>query len=269
MRTDIIQTAVTVKETDEAQANDIDPTGFFVSAQFDPYVDTAPADEALNRQNKWSVSWADLMMTMFVLFAVLYAYQVGNQRLVLGDGPGRNTFSESGASQVADINALQNPADIYDQAKSAILDEFVDESVGVDMVADQAVRISIAGDILFDTGKATLLPQARERLWQIASVLRGNNYIINVSGHTDAMPSYSAKYPTNWELSAARATNTARFLIEKGGVSEDRFFISAHAWHQPVRPNTSIMNRRQNRRVEIILMKTRPYLKDASEGQWP
>jgi chemotaxis protein MotB len=223
------------------------------------------ADETVGKRDRWSVSWADLMMTMFVLFTVLYAYQAGNRRLVLDDGPGVNTISESGSSQVAEVNTLYNPTDIYDKAKEAFLDEFVDDSVGVDMVSDQAVRISIAGDILFETGMAELLPQARERLWQIASVLRDNNYIINVSGHTDSMPNYSAKYPTNWELSAARATQTARFLMEKAGVPAERFFISAHAWHQPVRPNNSIMNRRQNRRVEIILMKERPYLKSAPQ----
>jgi chemotaxis protein MotB len=265
MSKDLVQTTVTIEKTGGDAANGGDPTGFFASAQFDPYAEDLATDEAVDKRDKWSVSWADLMMTMFVLFTVLYAYQAGNRRLVLDDGPGVNGISGEGSGQVADVNALHNPTDIYDQAKEAFLDELVDDSVGVDMVADQAVRISIAGDILFDTGMAELRPQARERLWQIASVLRGNNYVINVSGHTDSMPNYSAKYPTNWELSAARATQTARFLIEKTGIPEERFFISAHSWHQPVRPNNSIMNRRENRRVEIILMKDRPYLKSAPQ----
>jgi chemotaxis protein MotB len=203
------------------------------------------------------------MMTMFVLFTVLYVYQAGNRDLRLGPGPGGSSLADGdGSGRVVDINALHNPADIYDRAKEAFMDEIVDDSVGVDMVADKAVRISIAGDILFETGSAELLPQARERLWQISSILRDNNFIINVSGHTDSMPNHSERYPTNWELSAARATQTVRFFIEKTGVAEDRFFISAHAWHQPLRPNNSIANRRLNRRVEIVLMKERPYLRN-------
>ncbi|WDP90534.1 MAG: flagellar motor protein MotB [Desulfobacter sp.] len=265
MSTEIVQTAVTTGKTGEDAAQGRQPAGFFASAQFDPYAEDLAAEAGVVKQDKWSVSWADLMMTMFVLFTVLYAYQAGNRRLVLDDGPGVHSISESGAGRVADLNALHNPTDIYDRAREAFLDEFVNDSVGVDMVSDRAVRISIAGDILFDTGMSELRPQARERLRQIAPVLRDSNYIINVSGHTDAMPNYSEKYPTNWELSAARATETARFLIEKEGIPEERFFISAHSWHQPVQPNNSMMNRRQNRRVEIILMKERPYLKSAPQ----
>lgn len=249
-------------ETVGDSANGRTPTGFFASSGFDPYAEDIMAEEMTVKQDKWSVSWSDLMMTMFVLFTVLYVYQSGNRRLVLGDGPGTHSISETGSGQVADVNALHNPSDIYDMAKEAFLEEMVGD-VGVDMVSDKAVRISIAGDILFDTGLAELRPQARERLWQISSVLRGNNYIINVSGHTDSMPNRSEKYPSNWELSAARAARTARFLIEKTGIPEERFFISAHSWHQPVRPNNSILNRRLNRRVEIILVKERPYLKSS------
>ena len=240
-------------------------SGFFGSNGFDPYGEDILAEDMVLKQDRWSVSWSDLMMTMFVLFTVLYVYQSGNRRLVLDDGPGSHAISENGSGRVADVNALHNPSDIYDRAKEAFLDELVDSTVGVDMVADTAVRISIAGDILFDTGQAELKPRARERLWQIASVLKENNYIINVSGHTDSMPNYSEKYPSNWELSAARATETARFLIETAEIPEDRFFISAHSWHQPVSPNDSTMNRRLNRRVEIILMKERPYLKSSPQ----
>ncbi len=231
--------------------------------ELDPFYDSGNTFEwqEPEKADRWAVSWSDLMMTMFVLFTVLYVYQSGNRRLILDDGPGSHAIAETGSGRVANLNALHNPSDIYDRARQAFLDELVDDTVGVDMVSDQAVRISIAGDILFDTGLAELRPQARERLWQIASVLRDNNYIINISGHTDSMPNHSEKYPSNWELSAARAVRTARFLIEKTGIPEERFFISAHSWHQPVRANDSIMNRRENRRVEIILMKERPYLK--------
>jgi len=259
MSTDIVKTVKT-DETGGDSANGGESIGFFASSGFDPYADDILGEDILQKQDKWSVSWSDLMMTMFVLFTVLYVYQSGNRRLILDDGPGTHAISETGSGKVADVNALHNPSDIYDRARQAFMDELVNDAVGVDMVSDKAVRISIAGDILFDTGLAELRPQARERLWQIASVLRGNNYIINVSGHTDSMPNHSEKYPTNWELSAARAARTARFLIEKTGISEERFFITAHSWHQPVRSNDSLTSRRLNRRVEIILMKERPYL---------
>jgi chemotaxis protein MotB len=66
-------------------------------------------------------------------------------------------------------------------------------------------------------------------------------------------------FPTNWELSTARACRVARHLIEEEGIPEERFFISGHSWHQPVAPNTNAYNRSLNRRVEIILMKEMPF----------
>jgi chemotaxis protein MotB len=217
-------------------------------------------NDGFEKKERWSVSWSDLMMTMFVLFTALYVYQVGNRELQFGSGPGVNEISENGAQEVLDTTILKSPSDIYDHARQAVMDEFTSASVDVDMVAGNAVRISIAGDLLFDTGQADLLPLAKERLLQVAALLQDNTYIINVVGHTDSMPNHSKKFPTNWELSSARATETVRFLIETAGIGADRFFISAHAWHQPVRPNTSTFNRRMNRRVEIILMKERPFL---------
>ena len=217
-------------------------------------------DAGEDKKDRWSISWSDLMMTMFVLFTVLYVYQAGNRELRFGSGPGGNEVTEKGGGKVLEANVFSNPSDIYDYARQAIREEFTNVAASVDMVSDDAVRISIAGDILFDTGRAELRPEARDRLLQIAGILRDNTYTINVVGHTDSMPNHSLKYPTNWELSAARATTTARFLIETAGIEASRFFISAHAWHQPVKPNSNPINRRVNRRVEIILTKERPYL---------
>ena len=237
------------------------PTDFFSSYDFDPYYDETLEGDSFRKSDRWFISWSDLMMTMFVLFTVLYIYQIGNRDLRFGEGPGANEIAESGSGSILDTTVFKSPSDIYDHARQAMADEFTNADISVDMVASGAVRISIAGDILFDTGQADLLPKSRQRLIQISEVLKQNKYIINVVGHTDSMPNHSAKYPTNWELSAARATRTARFLIDQAGIASNRFFISAHAWHQPVRQNSNTFNRRMNRRVEIVLMKERPFLR--------
>jgi len=211
------------------------------------------------KKEKWSVSWSDLMMTMFILFVVLYVYQAGNRELEFGGGPGKGAISDMGSGHIVDTNIRQKPSDIYNSTRQAVSDEFVDDTASVDMVEDRAVRIALAGDLFFDVGRAELKPQAVERLRQVAGILKENSYVINVVGHTDSMPNHSARYPTNWELSTARACRAARFLIEEAGVSADRFFVSGHSMHQPLEPNTNAANRKLNRRVEIILMKDRPY----------
>lgn len=232
---------------------------FSITPDFNPLAQDLFSQPQIHTNNRWSVSWADLMMTMFIFFTVLYVYMVGNRDLNYGTGPGRSQISDAGSGGIVNMNLNQHPSDIYNLTKQAIMDKFVDDTVTVDMISDQAIRISLAGDILFDTGRAELKPQSRGNLRQVASLLQTNNYIINVVGHTDNMPNHSAAYPTNWELSAARALKTTRFLIEEMGVAADRFFVSAHAWHQPVSQNNTASTRLLNRRVEIILTKQRPY----------
>ena len=77
-------------------------------------------------------------------------------------------------------------------------------------------------------------------------------YMINIVGHTDNIPMHSERYATNWELSVARASRVARFLIEELGMNPNQFVVSGYASHRPLQPNTDTRNRAANRRVEII-----------------
>ncbi len=231
----------------------------FTDPFMDPFKEDIFACQETDRAERWSVSWADLMMTMFIFFVVLYVYQVKNQELTLGVGPGGNYISDEGPHRVVGVKTMTQPSGIYKRARQLFKDEFVDDTATVDLIADKAVRISLAGDIFFDVGRAELKAKARWRLRQIASFLHDNTFVVNVVGHTDDMPSHSRQYPTNWELSTARACAVTRYLIEDQGVEESRFFVSGHSWQQPLLPNNSLHNRSMNRRVEIILMKEVPY----------
>ncbi|MCF6246680.1 MAG: OmpA family protein [Desulfobacula sp.] len=211
------------------------------------------------QSHKWSVSWSDLMMTMFIFFAVMYIYQVGEKDLKFGNGPGKNHLSENGSNTVINIDANQKPLDIYDQTKKAIREIMVDPDVDINLRKDDAVRIVLASDLFFNSGNADLKIGAKYQLSQIAKVLNENRVFINVVGHTDDMPTRSERYPTNWELSSKRAVTVARYLIEKKKIDANRIFISAHSSQQPIRPNDTSYNRSLNRRVEIILVKQKPY----------
>ncbi len=206
-------------------------------------------------QNKWSVSWADLMMTMFIFFAVMYIYQVGDKEVKFGFGPARSTLSEQGSGMVANINTKSRPLDVFDQTKQAIKEVLLDDNITADLVNDDALRITLAGDFLFDSGRVNLKLGARYQLDQIAKALKENSYYINVSGHTDDTPSSSDTYPSNWELSSHRAVMVARYLTEICNIDEDRIYITAHSYHRPVKSNDTDYNRSLNRRVELILTK--------------
>ena len=115
--------------------------------------------------------------------------------------------------------------------------------------------------ILFDTGSVLINKKGKEVLSNLATSIRGNkDQDIVVEGHTDDVPIGFAlleKYPTNWELSAARAIEVVRFLQEKGWLEPEKLAASAFSYYRPVSTNDTTDGRRQNRRIEIILLPER------------
>jgi chemotaxis protein MotB len=215
----------------------------------------------------WSIPWSDLMMTMFILFAIMYIYH-SSTRDVLSTKKKDSTISvrkEPGTDitigKHRDFTESLNESisNIYDMSKETVRANDLEDFASVALVPDKAVRIILTGDLLFDSGKADLKLEAKRSLERIADVIRRAPYMVNVVGHTDNVPIHSERFPTNWELSAIRACEVARCLIEEMGIPGKRFYISGHAYHQPVFPKDSPQNRAANRRVEIIITKERPY----------
>lgn len=128
----------------------------------------------------------------------------------------------------------------------------------IDLVPDKTMRIILTGDLLFETGRAELNSSSVSSLRKIAAVIKNTPYMINVIGHTDNIPMSSERYPTNWELSVARASTVARFLIEEMKMNPRQFIVSGYSSYRPVKPNTNSRNMAANRRVEIIISKRLP-----------
>ena len=148
--------------------------------------------------------------------------------------------------------------EIYDLSMTTLTDEKMARFASVELIPDKAVRIILAGDLLFDSGKAEISHQAQESLRSLSVIIAQTPYMINIVGHTDSVPMHSQLFPTNWELSVARASRVARFLIEDIGVPGKQIVVSGFSYFRPVQPNTNEKNRSKNRRVEIILSKEPP-----------
>jgi len=123
--------------------------------------------------------------------------------------------------------------------------------------------VDVADKVLFDTGKADVSARGQAVLRQVASsIVRMPKHVFQVSGHTDAARVKSADvrehYPTNWELSTARATNVVRFLQEKCGIPGRRLVAAGYAENQPVASNATEKGKQRNRRIEIALIKEVP-----------
>ena len=147
---------------------------------------------------------------------------------------------------------------LYDLSRVTVAAEKLERFASVELVPDKTMRINLTGDLLFPSGQAELTPAARDALAKLVPVLAQTPAMINIIGHTDDRPMQSARFPSNWELSLARASRVGRFLIEATGLPPGQFSVSGHASFRPLRPNTSEENRRANRRVEIILSQEPP-----------
>ncbi len=223
-----------------------DPTGL-LNALPGSFDESGPAAD-------WSVPWADLMMVLFVLFAVLYIYDLAERDPDEAFLPAlADPLQHAGVLGQAPFGAVRpSPQQIYEQSLRIVQTSDLDD-VDVVLGADRSVRISVKGPMFFDLGSAELRPVTRGFLRQLARVLQGHDREVRIVGHTDSFPVSSERFPTNWELSAARATAVVRFLVDQGGLDPHRFTAVAHSMYRPSVPNTSLENKAMNRRVEIIV----------------
>jgi chemotaxis protein MotB len=142
-----------------------------------------------------------------------------------------------------------------DQIVEQLQQEIADGQVQVERLKGQ-LRVDMVDEILFDSGEAALKPAGKEVLKKLASVLSGSGRLIRVQGHTDDVPitgQLTRTYPTNWELSAARAVNVVRFLQDEASLDPVRLSASALSQYHPRAPNDAPANRQKNRRIEILL----------------
>jgi len=123
----------------------------------------------------------------------------------------------------------------------------------IDVMATAAeVDLVIKDDVLFAEGSTELTPLGRSVLDGIAQMLNQNDYPVSVEGHTDNVPIHTAQFPSNWELSSFRATNVARYFIQRG-VATERLRAIGYADTRPIADNDSAAGRARNRRVSLVI----------------
>lgn len=190
----------------------------------------------IKSNSHWSVPWSDLMMTMFILFCMLYAYPAAKTKAV----------------QTTQKDELSR---FYETSKETLKLKNYNDITSVELTKDRTVKIILPGDIFFDIGDAEIKTSASGSLAAVGELIKERGYAITVAGHTDNVPINSAKFPSNWELSTARACEAAKFLIEKMDITPDRLQVIGYAEYRPVASNETPEGRRANRRVEVIVSK--------------
>ncbi|HKZ33124.1 MAG TPA: flagellar motor protein MotB [Vicinamibacteria bacterium] len=173
----------------------------------------------------------------------------------------RDQLQRSGAELAEKVAEKENELlalrSTQDELVSELKGEIADKTVQVERIRDQ-LRVDLVDEVLFDSGEATLKPAGIAVFGKIGAVLaKATDRRIEVQGHTDNVPITGAlakRFATNWELSAARATNVVRFLQDQAKLDPTRLCASGYAEFRPKGPNDTAAGRRQNRRIEILLI---------------
>ncbi len=165
------------------------------------------------------------------------------QKTIQGLGSQNHPFNGNANSGKTLRETLQSVIDEYDYGQNVQLVE-----------NERGITIRILDNILFNTGEAKLNPGSKSILSKLAKVLRTIPNDIRIEGHTDNVPINTPKYPSNWHLSVARATNTAYYLMNTEGLSPERVTIVGYAEYKPIASNDTPAGRAQNRRVDIIIL---------------
>lgn len=119
-------------------------------------------------------------------------------------------------------------------------------------LSEHGVIMTLADTLLFESGKADLSSDARALLHKIAILIHKVNVPVEIEGHTDNVPIATPAFPSNWELSTARAVNVLRYLIEQQAVDASRLSAVGMSEYQPVASNDTAANRARNRRVAFV-----------------
>ena len=156
--------------------------------------------------------------------------------------------------QPEDVIAVpENPLeDVMERLKTAVAD-FIDAELMELRHGQTWVEVEIRSKVLFASGSANLNERAEKPLEKIASVLSGVDHRIRVEGFTDNVPISTEVYPSNWELSAARAASVVH-LLAKQGISPNRMAAIGYGQYQPVADNSTAAGRARNRRVVLVIL---------------
>ncbi|MFC2948674.1 flagellar motor protein MotS [Virgibacillus sediminis] len=237
-----------------------------------------------NGAPKWMVTYSDMVTLILVFFILLFSMSQIDQmkfeavfssfqnrmifdsfpspvpmehpsessRITEGELPGgfdrRDGLSDKNESVEEDLDGLLENVERY------LTENELHEVITANRT-DQGVALVLQERLLFPSGEAQILDTGKPFLDRVGTLLKNLPNDVMVEGHTDNRPMAGYRFPSNWELSGARASSVVRYLIDNHQLEQSRFSISGYGETRPVVPNTSAENMKKNRRVEMIIMK--------------
>ena len=229
-------------------------------------------------RSNWLTTFNDMLTLMMVFFVLLFSMSTMDVEKVkrfknslqgalgvLFEGQ-RTAVKVSGGrteTRVAQPQERQTGAENGDLRESAVKEGrssmaqrigSLEKDLGIAATySEKGVALSLEEGLLFDLGRADVNSRGRAALDKIGGVIRDYGNPVRVEGHTDNLPINTERFPSNWELSTARAVNVVKYFIQHGDIQPQRLSAVGYGDSKPAFPNDTVENRSRNRRVTLVL----------------
>ena len=231
-------------------------------------------EENSGSTNGWLTTFNDLITLLMVFFVLLFTMGSTDKNLMkefqnaLQSGLGALSAGSKVSVAVDESQRLLSLSGPLTQGQGEtmpggedsttdVLDEALDELIAEPGIhvkyEDKGARISFEDALLFDFGKADINSSGLALLDKMASIIQKKSYVVRVEGHTDNVPIHTHRFPSNWDLSTARAVNVVKYFVEVGKINPKRLSAVGYGESRPMVANDTPANRARNRRVEIVL----------------
>jgi chemotaxis protein MotB len=221
-------------------------------------------DVPQDNPDRWLLTYADLITLLLAFFVVMYSMSVMDAKKFGRVSEALHGILKGGSSALRpeEIKALNSGHGLLKIGDLKMLQTILNQDIArqghsqevMATMNERGLTIHIMESALFDEARADLKPRAKEILDMVTKDLIAMPNHVRVEGHTDDRPINTPRFPSNWELSTARATEVVRYLIEHHDYPPSKVSALGYASYRPYVPNTSVENRAKNRRVDIVVL---------------
>lgn len=214
---------------------------------------------------RWLLTYSDLITLLLGLFVILYASsQVDMKKYkavvsafenVFGGGQtsGPLPGSQGVMSAPSTVPPMRQSRNMERKVRSVL--QTAIKSGGVMITYDErGVTVHLLEKLMFDPGKAQIRPEAIATLDTLGFLLSSIPNRIRIEGNTDNTPIHTARYPSNWQLSVARALNVGYYLMKHYPIQPEKVAIVGYGQYHPLVPNDTPAHKAENRRVDIVIL---------------
>ena len=231
-----------------------------------------------DKHERWMVSYADFITLLFAFFVVMYGISSINETKYRQISGSLNRAFQHDGDEKTDVPANARPQHMTLQqlqqqkiarkllTRKKLQEKLKDVEQGLNTAmapliregkvkitrTDKGINVEINASLLFDSGSEVLWADAKRTLWGVADQLIDQPFRVTVEGHTDNIPIRNARFSSNWELSALRATSVVHLFRDRG-IEESRMTAIGRADTQPIQPNDTEAGRTRNRRVALMI----------------